>query len=74
MRSMGLLILLAGGVLVLIGLILIAADKLPFLGHLPGDIRLRGKNITFSFPLTTCIVLSVVLTLIVNLLLRFFRR
>lgn len=43
------------------------------LGHLPGDLQLHGRRWTFFFPLTTCIVVSIVLTVIVNLVLRWFR-
>ena len=47
--------------------VLLLAPKIPFLGRLPGDIHLRGKNWSFSFPIVTCIVISVVLTLLLNL-------
>ncbi|MEE8449103.1 MAG: DUF2905 domain-containing protein [Thermodesulfobacteriota bacterium] len=46
------------------GLILTWAPEIPWLGRLPGDIVLRRRNIRFYFPLTTSILLSVVLTLI----------
>jgi len=43
-------------------------------GKLPGDIVIRGKNSTIYIPLTTCLVVSVVLTLVINLVLRLFRK
>jgi len=43
-------------------------------GKLPGDIVIRGKNSTVYIPLTTCLVVSVVLTLVVNVVLRLFRK
>jgi len=43
-------------------------------GKLPGDIVIRGKNSTIYIPLTTCLVVSVVLTLVVNVVLRLFRK
>ncbi len=60
----------AGRALIVLGLILVAAGvlvsvagKLPLrLGHLPGDIRIQGRNSSFYFPLTTCILISVVLS------------
>jgi hypothetical protein len=43
-------------------------------GHLPGDIVIRGKNSTIYIPLTTCLVVSGILTLVVNVVLRFLRK
>jgi hypothetical protein len=67
----GRLLITAGIVLVVVGLLVSLGDKLPIrLGRLPGDIAYRGKNTAFYFPVTTCILLSVVLTLVMWL----FRR
>jgi hypothetical protein len=74
MKSLGLFLLIVGGVTAAIGLALVLAPRLPWLGHLPGDIHYRGRNTSFHFPLTTCIVVSLVLTLVLNLALRLFRR
>jgi Protein of unknown function (DUF2905) len=63
-------LLVVGGVLVAAGLLLMLGARLPGLGRLPGDIVYRKSNVTFYFPLVTCILLSVVITL----LLRIFRR
>ena len=65
MADLGKLLLLVGGVIILVGAALLLAGRfnLP-LGRLPGDIVYRGKNTAFYFPLTTCIVISVVLSLI----------
>jgi len=60
----GKFLIIAGVVLVVLGLLLTAGAKLPFLGRLPGDIAYKGKNVTFYFPIVTCLVLSVVLTLV----------
>jgi hypothetical protein len=57
-------------VLLGIGLLLTFAEKIPGLGRLPGDIVWRRGNVTFYFPLATCIVVSLVL----SLLFRLFRR
>jgi len=64
------LLVVLGVVLVVSGLWLIAGSKFSFLGlgHLPGDIRYKGRNTSFYFPLTTCIILSVVVTLILWLI------
>ena len=58
--AFGLLIALAGVVLVLVG-------RVPWVGRLPGDIHIQRGNFTFYFPLATSLLLSVVLTLIVYL-------
>ena len=68
-------ILILGVVLVAVGAVvrLIETLGLP-LGRLPGDIRMRGEGWSFHFPIVTCIVVSVVLTVLLNLLFWFMRR
>jgi hypothetical protein len=51
-----------------VGLVMVFAGKIPFLGKLPGDFLIRGKNFSFYFPLTTSILISVILTLILWLI------
>jgi hypothetical protein len=65
MTDLGKLLLVFGGAIVIAGAVLLLAGRfnLP-LGHLPGDIVYRGKNTAFYFPLTTCIFISVVLSLL----------
>lgn len=62
----GLVIL--GGVVAVVGLVIMFSDRIPFLGKLPGDIVMRRGNTTFYFPIVTMIVVSVLLTVILNLL------
>ena len=63
--ALGRLLILAGVFLVFVGVLVSFADRLPFkLGHLPGDIYIQGKNSTFYFPLVTCILISVLFSLI----------
>ena len=64
--QMGKFLVIAGVVLVGLGLLLMAGAKVASLGigKLPGDIAYKDKNVTFYFPVVTCLVLSVVLTLI----------
>lgn len=70
--ALGKLILLLGLALVLLGLVLsYAPGLLSWFGHLPGDIRIERENGTFIFPITSMIIVSVVLTILLNL---FFRR
>jgi ribose/xylose/arabinose/galactoside ABC-type transport system permease subunit len=65
MTDLGKLLLALGGMIILVGGVLLLAGRfnLP-LGKLPGDIVYRGKNTVFYFPLTTCIVISLVLSLL----------
>jgi hypothetical protein len=61
----GRLLITAGLVLVAVGLLVTFAGRLPFrLGRLPGDIYIQGKNSSFYFPLATCILISVALSLV----------
>jgi hypothetical protein len=59
-----------GVLLVVVGVILSLAGRLPWLGNLPGDITVQRGRFTFYFPITTCIILS----LLISLVLYFFRR
>ena len=70
----GKFLIIAGIVLVVLGLLLMAGAELSFLGRLPGDIAYKGKNVTFYFPIVTCLVLSVVLTLVFWVISYFTRR
>ena len=67
MDSLGKMLIVFGVVLALLGGLLLFAGKLPFLGRLPGDIVIRRENWSFYFPITTSIVLSVLLTLLLSL-------
>ena len=63
----GKVLIFAGLVLVAAGLFVAFGPKVPLPGKLPGDIVVRRENFSFSFPLMTCIVLSVILTLLLRL-------
>lgn len=62
------MLLLVGIILVLMGLTFLFADKIPGIGKLPGDIMYEGKRVRFYFPITTCIVISLIITLILWLI------
>jgi hypothetical protein len=65
MTDLGKLLLALGAVIIVIGAVLLLAGKLNLpLGRLPGDIVCRGKSTVFYFPIVTCVVVSVVLSLI----------
>ncbi len=72
MTEMGKLLILLGAVAVVVGVIFLLIGKTP-LGRLPGDLVFRRENFTFIFPLATCIIISVVLSLIMWLVFRFRR-
>ncbi len=64
-RELGRLLLILGGVMVALGALFYFSGRLPFrLGRLPGDITIRGEHTTFYFPIVTCIVVSLGLTLL----------
>ena len=67
MDSLARMLLVFGVVLALLGGLLLLAGKIPFLGRLPGDIIIRRENWSFYFPLTTSILLSILLTLLFSL-------
>ena len=59
-----------GLILILLGLFFILIEKIPYLGKLPGDIYIKKGNFVFYFPLATSIILSILLTIILNLISR----
>ena len=74
MTGLGKALIAFGGVIIAVGVIVVLAGKANIpLGRLPGDISYRGKNTAFYFPIVTCIVISVVLSLIMWLVNRFSR-
>ena len=71
MADLGRLLLVVGAIAIVIGLVLLLAGRLNLpLGRLPGDFVYRGKNTVFYFPLTTSILVSIVLSLILWLISR----
>jgi len=57
-------------IILIIGVLFLWGNKIPFLGRLPGDIFVRRGNFSFYFPISTCIIVSLILTLIFTLFLR----
>lgn len=70
MSIIGKSLILFGVIIILIGVILIFFDKIPYIGKLPGDINIKKDNFTVYIPITTCLIISVILTL----LFYFFRK
>ena len=67
LNGVGKLLIGLGGLLIIIGAALVLGGKIPWLGKLPGDIYIERRNITFFFPLTTSILVSVILSLVLYL-------
>jgi hypothetical protein len=75
MENIARYIILAGIALIVVGAILFGLARLGIpLGRLPGDIRIEGENGSFYFPIVTCIVISIVLSVILNLIGRFWNK
>ncbi len=70
MEGLGRLLIIAGIVLALAGVVVSALGRVPWLGRLPGDILVRRDNFTFYFPLASCLLVSAV----ISVLLYLFRR
>ena len=70
MSELGKLLVFVGGLIVVLGLVFIVGGRIPFLGRLPGDFSFSRGNTHIYFPLAISVILSVILTLVLNL---FFR-
>jgi hypothetical protein len=62
--ELGRLLIVAGILLIAVGLLLTFGGKLNFIGKLPGDLRIERENFSFFFPLGTCLLVSLLLSLI----------
>jgi len=68
--TMGKMLIVMGIFLVMIGILMNTGLKIPWIGMFPGDISIQRENFSFYFPFTTCIIISIILTLLFYL----FRR
>ena len=66
----GMFLIVAGVAMLVVGILVYLSPNIPLLGKLPGDIRIERDGFRFYFPFTTCIILSIILTFILNLLIR----
>jgi uncharacterized membrane protein YkgB len=62
--ALGKMLILLGVLIIVIGLLLLIGEKIPWIGKLPGDIIIRKEKFSFYFPITTCIIISIILTLL----------
>ncbi len=72
-NSLGRILIFIGILFVILGLIFSFSHKIPYLGKLPGDIYIKRENFTFYFPLSTCILISVILSLIFYFISKFLK-
>jgi len=70
MAGLGKTLIFFGVAIAIVGVLVSFSDRLPWLGHLPGDIHIQRGRFSFYFPLTTCIVISIVISLVAY----FFKR
>ena len=70
MTGFGKILILFGIILIAVGVVLTFAGKVPWLGHLPGDIYIQRERYSFYFPLTTCVLISVIISLVLYFLRR----
>ena len=68
--SLGKVMMVVGALLFLVGLFLVWGPKIPYLGRLPGDFFVQRKGFSLYFPVVTCVVLSILATLILNIISR----
>lgn len=64
------MLIATGVVLLLAGLVWLGLERLPWFGRLPGDIHVQRKDWSFHFPIVTCIIVSIILSVLLNLFLR----
>ena len=68
--ALGKMLILLGVFIIVMGLLLLFGEKIPWMGRLPGDILIKKEKFTFYFPVTTSILISIILTLLFT----FFRK
>ena len=68
--ALGKLLILIGVLIIAIGVLLLIGEKIPWIGKLPGDIIIKKEKFTFYFPITTSILISILLTLLFALFLK----
>ena len=64
MPALGKMLIVVGIVFIIMGIAFLFGDKIPFLGRLPGDISIQKERFSLYFPITTCIIISIVLSIL----------
>jgi len=73
LSGIGKVLILAGAFVAFSGLLLVFWQRIPFLGKLPGDVFLQKGNLQFFFPIVTCLAISALLTIIVNIIVNWLK-
>jgi hypothetical protein len=68
LEPLGRVLIVGGVILAVVGLVLVLSPNIPFLGRLPGDIRIENENVRVFIPLGTMLVLSLIATVVLNLI------
>ena len=74
MEGIGKILLIVGGIIVILGLMLVFSHHIPFFGKLPGDVFIKRDGFSFYFPIVTLLILSLLITIIVNVVLYFLNK
>lgn len=74
MEGLGKILLIVGGIIVILGLVLVFSQHIPFVGKLPGDIFIKKNGFSFYFPIVTMLIISILITIIVNVVLHFLHK
>lgn len=74
MTDLGRILIILGALLIILGILLIFGFNFSFLGKLPGDIYIKKGNFRFYFPIITALLISLFLTLVLNLIFRLIKR
>ena len=72
-QSIGKILILVGVFIVVLGLSLVLWQRVPFLGRLPGDIFMQKGTLQLFFPIATCLIVSILLTVAVNFIIHLLR-
>jgi hypothetical protein len=64
MPALGKMLIVVGIIFIIMGFAFLFGDRIPFLGRLPGDISIQKERFSFYFPITTCIIISIVLSIL----------
>ena len=68
MEPMGRVLIVVGLVIAVAGVVMVLGSRIPVLGHLPGDITIKGENVTIFIPLGTMLVISILASVVLALL------
>jgi hypothetical protein len=70
MEGLGKLLIIVGVVIAVVGILLVLGQYIPFFGKLPGDLVIKGKDFSVCLPIVTFLLISIVLTVIINIVIR----